>query len=463
MKRIWIMRRPVGLLLALGLLLAILPAQAQDTTETEAELSELAAVVEDIAYVVDAADDYAPILERVGDAHLVLIGEATHGTHEFYRTRAELTRMLIEEKGFTGVAIEGNWPTAYRVNRYVRGEGEDATAEEALSSFTDFPTWMWRNTDVRDFVEWLRTYNADQTQQAQAGFYGLDLYSLYESQEAVIAYAESADPQLAAQITDLYACFEGASNDPQRYGARAASGLEESCEQPAESALAALKGAHHELVQADADFTDDLAYFEAEQNARVVVNGERYYRTAYAGGESSWNLRDSHMMETLDTVLEQLEAQGSEARLVVWAHNSHVGDARATEMGEGGQHNIGQLVRQQYGEDAYLIGFSTYHGTVRAADNWGSEGELKTVQPGLPGSYEDIFHRVGLSQFFIFLDQEHAALERLREQRLQRAIGVIYLPETERFSHYFYATLPEQFDVLIHIDRTQALEPLPLS
>jgi erythromycin esterase-like protein len=394
-----------------------------------------------------SAKDYDSLIRRVGDKRVVLIGEASHGTHEFYRERAEITRRLIVEKGFRAVAAEADWPDAYRVNRYVRGGDDDPSAEAALSGFRRFPAWMWRNDIVLDFVTWLRAHNASlQDEEQLAGFYGLDLYSLFTSIGEVLRYLERTDPAAAKRARTLYACFDHFHDDPQAYGYGVSYGISDSCENEVVQLLRKLRERASE--------SDD--FFDAEQNARLVKNAEEYYRSMFRGRVSSWNLRDQHMFETLQALVSHLEADGNPGKVVVWAHNSHLGDARATEMGDAGELNLGQLVREHYAGDCASVGFSTYTGTVTAASDWDGPAETKRVRPGLQGSYEAYFHATGIPRFMI----HPPAVNDLPSQLLQRAIGVIYRPETERQSHYFAARLAEQFDAIIHIDETRALTPL---
>ncbi|MGH8078041.1 MAG: erythromycin esterase family protein, partial [Lysobacter sp.] len=402
-----------------------------------------------------STDDYDALLSRVGDASLVLLGEASHGTHEFYRIRADITRRLIEEKGFTAVAIEGDWPDAYRVNRFVRDKGSDPDADAALSGFKRFPTWMWRNTDVLAFVSWLRAHNDRTADSAdKAGFYGLDLYSLHGSVAAVLDYLDRHDPPAARRARYRYGCFDQFGEDVQAYGYAAIFDLTHSCE---DEVVAQLLDLTRRVGQADGRADDDL--FSAEQNARLVRNAEAYYRSMVRGREESWNLRDSHMMETLQALMQLHAPPRKPMKIVVWAHNSHLGDARATEMSTRGELNLGQLVREQDGERAVLVGFSTHHGSVTAATDWDDPAQFKRVQPGLPGSCEALCHAVGIPQFQLPLDDAKVA-SALSAPRLQRAIGVIYRPQTERQSHYFRTVLPRQFDWLIHVDATSALVPL---
>jgi erythromycin esterase-like protein len=405
--------------------------------------------------------EYDPLLDLVGTARLVLIGEASHGTHDFYHERIEITKRLILERGLTAIAVEADWPDAYRVNRYVRWEGDDHDADAALSGFRRFPTWMWRNAPVLDFVEWLRLYNADLTPAERVGFYGIDLYSLFTSIEAVLAYLLKVDPEAAKRARYRYGCFEHFGEDSQAYGYAASFDLGQSCENEVVRQLVELQRRAVEYAQRDGHLGPD-EFFAAEQNARLVKNAEQYYRSMFRGRVSSWNLRDRHMAETLEALIAHLERHGRRAKLAVWAHNSHLGDARATEMGRAGELNVGQLVRERFGGDCVLIGFTTHHGTVTAASDWDDPAEQKGVRPALPDSYEALFHDVEIPRFLLTLRGSQVA-SALRKPRLERAIGVIYRPETERASHYFHAQLADQFDAVIHLDETRALEPLERS
>jgi erythromycin esterase-like protein len=406
------------------------------------------------------APDYDPLLKMVDGSRFCLLGEATHGTHEFYRERAEITKRLIKEQGFTAVAVEADWPDAFRVNRYVRGLSDDRNANEALGGFKRFPTWMWRNTVVLDFVEWLRDYNASLNESAtKVGFYGLDLYSLYTSIEAVLGYLNKIDPAAAKRARYRYSCFEHFAEDTQAYGYAASFGLGESCEREVIEQLIELRRQAADYASRDGRVAQDEFFF-AEQNARLVLNAERYYRSMFRGRVESWNLRDRHMAETLGALVTHQNAQGQIAKIAVWEHNSHLGDARATYMADYGELNVGQLVRQQYGNDARLIGFTTYTGTVTAASEWDGPAERKRVRPALNESYEALFNQTGEAGFLLSLRDNKSLSNVLRDPRLERAIGVIYLPQTERQSHYFDARLSDQFDTVIHFNETRALEPL---
>jgi len=406
------------------------------------------------------SNDYDGLLNRIGEARLVLLGESSHGTHEFYAERARITRRLIEEKGFTAVAVEADWPDAYRVNRYARSAGDDDTALGSLGDFRRFPTWMWRNAAVLEFVEWLYDFNAPHLHGvAQAGFYGLDLYSLHASIQAVVGYLDKVDPGAARRARHRYACFDHAGENAQAYGFAANFGLGRSCEDEVVAQLTELQRHSVEYAKRDGRVAED-EFFYAEQNARHAKNAEEYYRSMFKERVSSWNLRDQHMVETLTELIQHLErTTGRRTKAVVWAHNSHLGDARATEMGQQGEWNVGQLVRKRYGQEAVNVGFTTFDGTVTAASDWDGPTECKRVRPALAGSYESLFHKIGLPRFLVDL-RDAETRDLLREPRLERAIGVIYRPETERRSHYFQASLIDQFDVVLHFDRTNAVQPL---
>ena len=345
------------------------------------------------------------------------------------------------------------------VARFVRGLGNDAFAVDALAGFQRFPTWMWRNTDVVDFIDWQRDFNGTKSAQARTGFYGLDLYSLNRSMEAVLRYLEKADPKAARRARERYACFDQFGEDSQVYGLMIGSGVAKPCEDEVIAMLVDLR--HRAAAAARSGNAVDEEGFNAEQNARLVKNAEAYYRSMYLSDVSSWNLRDRHMVETLGALERHLGRHGVRPKIVVWAHNSHLGDARATEMGQRrGQLNVGQLVREQHGRDAVLVGFTTHRGSVTAASDWGAPAERKRVVPSRADSYEGIMHATRLERFMLPLRGAGQHIATLREPRLERAIGVIYRPDTERQSHYFFAQLGEQFDALLHFDETRAVEPL---
>jgi erythromycin esterase-like protein len=422
--------------------------------------SDLAALRASAIRLAGARHDYDGLIDRIGDARLVLLGEATHGTHEFYRVRAEITKRLITERGFLAVAIEGDWPGSFRVHRYVTGgKARDREAAHALRGFRRFPTWMWRNADVLDFVRWLRAWNDTRARDERVGFFGLDLYSLYASIEAVLAYLEDADPKAARRARDRYACFDCFSSDAERYALTAGLDLEASCERDVTAQLVEMQARSRRALATNGSREDAEEIFNAEQNARVVMSAEQYYRHTCGGRVSTWNLRDQHMVATLDALSEWIERRAGRAKIVVWAHNSHLGDARATEMAAAGEHNVGQLVRERYGADAFLVGFTTFDGTVTASRDWDSPAERRYVRPALAESWESLFHAVDRSPFML-LTADGDAAPALRARRLGRAIGVVYVPEAERTSHYFQSRIGQQFDAILHFDRTRAVEPL---
>lgn len=409
--------------------------------------------------------------------NVVLIGEATHGTAEFYRIRAEVTKHLIVEEGFDAVAVEADWPDTYRVNRFVSGVSDDTEADAALSDFQRFPTWMWRNTEVLAFVTWLRAYNqgsgrckrpadrSDQRFQAgqkePIGFYGLDLYSMTTSMEAVLAYLDRIDPKEAAAARARYACFGQFINDPQAYGYAIVSGLWDSCEQEVIAQLMQLQQKARLYIEREGVFAGN-EYFSAQQNAELVKNAEEYYRAMFRGAAQYMEFEiSSHVRNAGEACRTSGCSSGRESKIVVWAHNSHLGNAAATDMGRRGEINIGQLVAEKYANKGFRIGFSTSRGTVTAASDWDGPAENKTINVPLPGSYEEIFSRLEKKCFYLDLGAGNEAANMLSGERLQRAIGVIYRPETERMSHYFHTSLPKQFDFMIHVDETEAVAPLP--
>lgn len=410
--------------------------------------------------LVGSRNDFDRVIDLIGDARFVLIGEASHGTHEFYRIRAQISKLLIAQGGFNAVAVEADWPDAYRVNRFVHGASNDLDSVEALSGFERFPQWMWRNADVLDFVGWLREHNDEQTfGDRKCGFYGLDLYSLNASIEAVLGYLGKVDPEAAKRARHHYSCFEQFGKKIETYGYAAGFGLTPTCEAAVVQELVELRRKVMEYLRRDGQVAAD-AYFCAEQNALVVRNAEQYYRNMFRRDVSSWNLRDRHMMESLVALTNYLNKRDTPAKIIVWAHNSHLGDARATQMSERGELNLGQLVRERFGREAVSIGFTTYDGTVTAASDWDAPAERKTVLPAHRESYEALFHEVDVPNFFLNLRDNNDLSLHLRQARLERAIGVIYRPDTELISHYFHARLPEQFDGVLHYDHTRAVEPL---
>jgi erythromycin esterase-like protein len=407
-----------------------------------------------------AGADFDPLLDRIGNARFVLLGEASHGTHEFYHARAEITKRLVTEKGFNVVAWEADWPDTLRINRFIQGRSGDQTALHSLDGFKRFPVWMWRNTDIVELVAWLREFNQDKRK--KVGVYGLDLYSLHASMDAVIRYLEKTHPEAAEEARKRYSCFEEYGDDPQTYGLNASTHKSLSCEDEVVKQLIDLQRRAGELLQRDGRMAAD-EFFYAEQNALVAKNAENYYRAMYRGRPNTWNLRDTHMVDTLENLMEHLRRQGEEPKAVIWAHNSHLGDARATQMSRRDEINVGQLVRERHEGEAVLVGFTTNSGTVTAASNWGGITERKQVRPGMEGSFERLFHEAEAGDFLLRFDQQPDLARDLNSGMLERAIGVIYLPETERYSHYFFADLADQFDVVVHYNETTAVQPLDTS
>lgn len=396
------------------------------------------------------APDFADSFERFADARIVLLGEATHGTHEFYAARAAITRRLIERHGFTIVAVEGDWPDVARIDDYVRHNGPRPRQGEP---FARFPTWMWRNQEVLAFADWLRGHNQRLPEERRAAMRGLDVYSLGESIHAVIEYLEQNDPEEAEAARRRYGCLLPWQDEPQHYGQLVKYGELKPCEGAVLEQLRSLLTERIELVDGNRD-----AFFDAEINARIVRDAERYYRSMYEGSTASWNVRDRHMFETLQALM----AHHSDARAVVWAHNSHIGNASATAMGWHGEFNIGELVRSAYGDQAVLIGFGTDRGTVAAATDWGGAMEIKAVRPARDDSWEGAFRRTGMARSLTDWRTNHdkALKEALSQTLLERAIGVIYRPESERSSHYFEAVLGDQFDAMVWFEETRAVTPL---
>ena len=397
--------------------------------------------------------DFAKAFDRFGSKRVVLLGEASHGTSEFYRARAAITRRLIEEHGFSCVAVEADWPDAAMIDRYVR---QKSPATMKPPPFARFPTWMWRNVEFEAFSRYLEQYNRTRKTGDRVAFYGLDLYNMNASIAAVLAYLDRVDEAAAEVARSRYACLSGWSHDPVAYGRAALTRGFSECEKPVTQILI-------DLFKKQLDYTaqDGDQFFDAAQNARLVASAEQYYRVMYFGSQLSWNLRDQHMFETLRQILSH---SGPDKKVVVWAHNSHIGDARYTDMGRTrGQLNIGQLCREEYGDDAALIGFGTASGTVAAASEWDTPMEIKDIRPPRPESYEALCHNVDLERFLWDFKKEQAPefLPLLNQQRLQRYIGVIYRPETERASHYSYANLPDQYDAFVWFDKTQAVTALP--
>jgi erythromycin esterase-like protein len=413
---------------------------------------EIVAGIQRVARPLASPGDLDPLLDAIGDARFVLLGEATHGTSEFYTWRAELSRRLIAERGFSFVAVEGDWPDCYRVNRYVKGvHGSGDNAEEVLHAFERWPTWMWANREIVDFVEWLRRHNEGRRE--RAGFYGLDVYSLFDSMHAVISYLRRVDPRLAVDARRAYECFEPFAEDAQEY-ARATAFVPMSCEDEVVEVLRQLRG----NAPTFHDEGDD-GFFNAEQNAWVAKNAERYYRTMMRGGPASWNVRDHHMVETLDRLMLH---HGSNAKAIVWEHNTHIGDARFTDMSRAGMVNVGQLVRRANADgDVTLVGFGTHRGTVIAAGEWGAPMERMAVPAAKAGSFEEALFDAGVGDSLLVFDgSDDGGIPGLDEPIGHRAIGVVYDPQNERWGNYVPSIVPKRYDAFIYVEETRAVDPL---
>jgi len=400
-------------------------------------------------YPLQSDDDLDVLLERVGDARVVMLGEASHGTSEYYTWRERISRRLVEEKGFRFIAVEGDWPDCYRVNRWIRGWSPERSARDVLHAFDRWPTWMWANEEVVELCEWLRHWNDSVAEERRVGFYGLDVYSLWDSMRSVLEYLERVDPQAAQRARASYGCFDPYEEDVQEY-AMATSLVPTSCE---DEAVATLRELRRNAVQYREDGRE--SYFAAEQNALVARNAELYYRTMVRGGPGSWNVRDRHMQETLERLLEH---HGADAKAIVWEHNTHIGDARATDMSLAGMVNIGQLGRERWGmDDVVLVGFAAHAGSVIAARGWGEPMQRMTVPPAREGSWEHRLHEeIGADALLITSELDDDA----DEPRGHRAIGVVYHPEREARGNYVPTILPSRYDALLYFEETRALQPL---
>ena len=419
-----------------------------------ANLTDTQGLIDDVnqhAHTLQRDDDLDPLMERIGDARVVMLGEATHGTSEYYTWRARISQRLIKEKGFSFIAVEGDWPDCYKVNRYVKDYNNGGqSAHEVLRTFGRWPTWMWANWEVVALAERLKEHNRDLADERKAGFYGLDVYSLWESLEAIMQYLERTDPEALETAKRAYACFEPYEEDVQAY-AHATAFVPTSCEDEVVDLLGEIRQKIERYPE------DHESRFSAEQNARAVVGAEQYYRAMIRGSSESWNLRDHHMIDTLDNLLEQ---HGPDAKAIVWEHNTHIGDARATDMANAGMVNTGQLARERYGQDAVvLVGFGSHRGSVIAGRSWGAPMERMEVPRAQEGSWEDILHRAGERDVLLLTDKLSGAASVARGHR---AIGVVYNPRHERYGNYVATDLTYRYDAFIYLDETQALHPLHL-
>jgi erythromycin esterase len=430
------------------------------------KVAALASELRQRAHPLRGPSELDPLLERIGDAQYVLLGEASHGTSEYYTWRAELSKRLIREKGFSFIAVEGDWPDCYRVNRYAKGYADSgASAREVLHAFERWPTWMWANNEIVELIEWLRRYNGQRrsSDDRKVGFYGLDVYSLWDSMRAVVDYLEHIDPQLAIGAKRAYRCFEPYGEDEQEY-ARATYLVPTSCEDEAVSVLRSLQSRAPEYAEDGRE-----AYFNAEQNALVAKNAELYYRTMVRGGSQSWNVRDYHMVDTLDHLMRYHREVNADAKVIVWEHNTHIGDARFTNMANAGMVNVGQLVRQSHGDEGVvLVGFGSHHGSVIAGEEWGAPMERMRVPEARPGSWEDVMHDAlqasdgSGSALVVFDDTSDGGFPGLDEPIAHRAIGVVYDPRQEHWGNYVPTIVPRRYDAFMFIDETHALSPLHL-
>jgi erythromycin esterase-like protein len=404
--------------------------------------------------LLEQPNDHDPIVAAARDARFVLLGESTHGTHEYYRERARISERLIRDLGFGAVAIEGDWSSTWRVNQYVRGLGRDRTAEQALSGYKNFPQWMWRNAEFRDFIDRLRTWNLAQPPERRVGVYGMDVYDLFDAQDAVVAYLRRVSPEAAERARREYRCFASYNRSSHAYG-EASRRESRSCEEEAAAVVAEVRRIPRPDTAAEAE-----EHFAAVRAAASVAGGEAYFRTVYAGS-MAWNVRDQQMARNVEEIAEHVGRQaGRTGKVAVWGHNTHAGDARATFAANRGELNIGQLMRQRHGNAAFLVGFFSYVGTVMAAPDWDMPARVYDMRPALPGSYSDVFHSSGVPAFTLILRGNKDLVRQFREPRLERAIGVVYRPETERQSHYFEARISDQFDAILFFDRSKAVTPL---
>jgi erythromycin esterase len=429
-------------------------ARRSRTRFEEPQASDLIDLIRPLAHPLDSEEDLDPLLDSIGGARFVLLGEASHGTADYYDWRRLISERLIREKGFSFIAVEGDWPDCYRVNRYVKGRPDAGDrAIDVLREFERWPTWMWANEEIVELAEWLRGFNRSLPEERQVGFYGLDMYSLWESMDAVLAYLQQSQSEAVEAAREAFACFEPYGRDEQEY-ARATMWIPESCEDDVIHLLQELQRARPRYDQDGRE-----AYFNAEQNALVARNAEKYYRTMVRGDAASWNIRDGHMVETLNRLVD---LHGDECKAILWEHNTHIGDARYTDMADDGMVNVGQLVRQQHGADGVvLVGFSSYRGTVIAGDYWGATMRKMPVPPGRSESWEDVLHRACPDDALLVFGSPSDARP-LLEPRGHRAIGVVYRPETEAYANYVPTVLPRRYDALIYLDETRALHPLPV-
>jgi erythromycin esterase len=417
------------------------------------DIESTSSLIWERAHKLETTADLDPLMKRIADARIVMLGEASHGTHEYYTWRSQISKRLIREKGFSFIAVEGDWPDCYRLNRYIKGYTDDAKAVDVLKHFDRWPTWMWANWEVAALIEWLKGHNSSAAKDNKVGFYGLDVYSLWESMEALMDYLEKTDPKALEAARKAYSCFEPYSGDEGRDYANALRFVTELCE---DAAVHLLTEIQRRMPNYEGD---DEAAFSAEQNALVTVNAERYYRSMLQGGGASWNARDMHMEETLERLLD---FHGPEAKAIVWAHNTNIGDAAYTDMADDDMYNIGGLARQRLGEEeVVLVGFGSYEGSVVAGKSWGAPMQVMDVPKGVKGSWEDLLHNAGRTNKLLIMDDFDDAP--FGNRRIgHRAIGVVYKPEFEHYGNYVPSELNQRYDAFIHIEKTSAVHPLRL-
>ncbi|MGB4849915.1 MAG: erythromycin esterase family protein [Saprospiraceae bacterium] len=423
------------------------------TKEAVVEDGAIVKAIKKNAYPLNSKEDLQPLFDRIGDAKIVMLGEASHGTHDYYTWRAHISKRLIEEKGFNFIAVEGDWPDCYRLNRYIKGyDVENKSAFTVLHAFNRWPTWMWANWEIVALADWLKNHNTGLPANKRAGFYGLDVYSLWESMESIIQYLKKTDPGALKIAEEAFYCFAPYRKDEGRAYGHASRLVPELCQN---EVVALLKEIRNKLPSYNTDYEN---VFSAEQNALITVNAEKYYRTMVEGGPHSWNVRDRHMADTLNRLLK---FHGENAKAIVWEHNTHIGDARATDMTEDGMFNIGELARlQHHQENVVLVGFGSYKGTVMAGRNWGAEMESMPMPDARESSWEYLLHAAGKENKLLWMS-DFADNDMIMENHLgHRAIGVVYHPEREQYGNYVPTILPLRYDAFIYLDQTSALHPL---
>lgn len=423
------------------------------TKEPKLNETEIISAIKQNAYPLKSKVDIQPLLDRIGDARIVMLGEASHGTHEYYTWRSHISKRLIEEKGFNFIAVEGDWPDCYRLNRFVKGyDVKNKSAFKVLHAFNRWPTWMWANWEIVALADWLQQHNAGLPANRKVGFYGLDVYSLWESLDYIMEYLKKTDPSALKKAEEAFRCFEPYHKDEGTSYARASQFVPELCET---EVVELLKEIRKKLPTYNTDYEN---VFSAEQNALIAVNAEKYYRAMIAGGPHSWNVRDRHMADTLERLLT---FHGEESKVIVWEHNTHVGDARATDMSDEGMYNIGELARlQHHDKGVVLVGFGSYKGTVTAGKSWGATMKDMTLPEAVKGSWEYLLHQAGKENKLLIMDDFNSNDTLMENHIGHRAVGVVYNPQYEQFGNYVPTILPMRYDAFIFLDETRSLHPL---